>query len=270
MTTTIALPYDDLRPHVLRPKKSFFQRLNTPDHLISRMRSLKVDDSASLLRLSSDRSRVSTVSLLSTPDLDRDYFPDLTKHTELERPVSCAVLSPPTSPMEGSFFPIQQFLAPMDRKTSKEFVQGMQTYVHWKQATYESTINQAPSTSPPQTPQSSYSWTSSKSSRSEMSDEEMDDWLDKPMDADVHRFRKLSAASLESLPSSDGSEIKIHVIQEQPDEEEIAAQGNRRQLSSMWRETWCWETNSQNRTANDQGYEIVLPTSTADDDSSAK
>ena len=104
-----------------------------------------------------------------------------------------------------------------------------------------------------------------------MSDEEMDDWLDKPMDADVHRFRKLSAASLESLPSSsDESEIKIHVIQEQPDEEEIAAQGNRRQLSSMWRETWCWETNSQNRTANNQGYEIVLPTSTADEDDSAK
>jgi hypothetical protein len=271
MATTIALPYDDLRPHVLRPKKSFLQRFNhSPDHLISRMRSLKADDSASLLRQSSDRLRAaSTVSIISTPELERDYFPDVTKHTEItaDRPMSAAVLSPPTSPTQGSFFPIHQFLAPMDRKTSKEFVQGMQTYVHWKQATYESTLSQASSGSPPQTPQSSFSWSSSRSTRSDMSDEEMDDWLDKPMDADVHRFRKLSASSLESLACPEEPEKKIHVIQEQPDEEESAARSDRQQLSSMWRETWCWETDSQGRTTNDQRCEIILPTSTADDDS---
>jgi hypothetical protein len=266
MATTIALPYDDLRPHVLRPKKSFLQRLNnTPDQLKSRMRSLKADDSTSLLRQSYDRSRaVSSVSIMSSIEPERDYFPDVTKHTEInmDRPASCAVLSPPTSPTEGSFFPIQQFLSPMDRKTSKQFVQGMQTYVHWKQATYESTLSQGPLNSPPQTPQSSFSWSSSRSSKSEMSDEEMDDWLDNPMDADVHRFRKLSASSLESLAISEQPEKKIHVIEEQPDEEDGEAQLDRRNLSSMWRETWCWE--------KDQSYKIVLPTSTATDDEEAK
>lgn len=91
-----------------------------------------------------------------------------------------------------------------------------------------------------------------------MSDEEMDDWLDNPVDADVHRFRKLSASSLESLAISEQFEKKIHVIEEQPDEEEGATRAANRQLSSMWRETWCWETDSQSRTT------IVLPTSSAD------
>lgn len=275
MATTIALPYDDLRPHVLRPKKSFLQRLNnTPDQLISRIRSLKADDSSSLLRQSYhyDRSRavstVSTVSVMSSVDPERDYFPDAAKHVDVnaERPASCAVLSPPTSPTETSFFPIQQFLSPMDRKTSREFVQGMQTYVHWKQATYQSTLGQGPMSSPPQTPQSSFSWSSSRSTRSDMSDEDMDDWLDNPMDADVHRFRKLSASSLESLAYSEEPEKKIHVIKEQPDEEESAARTDRRELSAMWRETWCWETDGPGHGKNDQqAYEIVLPTATSDD-----
>ncbi|USP81534.1 hypothetical protein yc1106_08808 [Curvularia clavata] len=269
MATTIALPYDDLRPHVLRPKKSFLQRLNnTPDQLKSRMRSLKADDSTSLLRQSYDRSRaVSSLSIMSSAEPERDYFPDVTKHTDvnMDRPASCAVLSPPTSPTEGSFFPIQQFLSPMDRKTSKQFVQGMQTYVHWKQATYESTLSHGPLSSPPSTPQSSFSWSSSRSSRSEMSDEEMDDWLDNPMDADVHRFRKLSASSLESLALSEQPEKKIHVIEEQPDEEEGATRLDNHKLSSMWRETWCWETDSQSRCTT-----IVLPTSSANDAEEAK
>ncbi|EOA91703.1 uncharacterized protein SETTUDRAFT_162322 [Exserohilum turcica Et28A] len=99
-----------------------------------------------------------------------------------------------------------------------------------------------------------------------MSDEEMDDWLDKPMDADVHRFRKLSAASLESLAYPEEPEKKIHVIREHPDEDESETRADR-QLSAVWRETWCWETQAQRLSAKDQAYEINLPTSTPDDDS---
>ncbi|KAI4658209.1 uncharacterized protein J4E79_007191 [Alternaria viburni] len=260
MSTTIGVPYDDLRPHVLRQKKSFFQRLNeTHDQLLSHMRSLKEDPVLSV-KQSAERTRASsTTSLTSVPESDRESSQDTTRCTEfdLETPISSGFLSPPISPVEGSFFPIQQFLMPMDRKPSKEFIQGMQGYVHWKQATYESTLS--PPISPPQTPQSSYSWSSSRSTRSEMSDEEMDDWLDRPMDADVHRFRKISASSLEESSDSDNDdEKKIHVIQEQPeDEDDSASREERQHISAMWRETWCMRDSQADISFEDQIGEIA-------------
>ncbi|KAI4618238.1 uncharacterized protein J4E87_007906 [Alternaria ethzedia] len=259
MSTTIGVPYDDLRPHVLRQKKSFFQRLNeTHDQLLSHMRSLKEDPVLSV-KQSAERTRASsTTSLTSVPESDRESSQDTTRCTEfdLETPISSGFLSPPISPVEGSFFPIQQFLMPMDRKPSKEFIQGMQGYVHWKQATYESTLS--PPISPPQTPQSSYSWSSSRSTRSEMSDEEMDDWLDRPMDADVHRFRKISASSLEESSDSDSDdEKKIHVIQEQPEDEDSASREERQHISAMWRETWCMRDSQADISFEDQIGEIA-------------
>ncbi|KNG49832.1 hypothetical protein DDE82_006901 [Stemphylium lycopersici] len=252
MTTTIGLPYDDLRPHVLRPKKSFFQRINAAnDQLLSHMRSLKTEESTSL-----GRSRAaSVVSLTSPPESEREYFQDATKQTEIdyESPMSSGFLSPPISPAEGSFFPIQQFLTPQDRKSSRELLQGMQSYVHWKQATYESNLNQGRPVSPPQTPQSMCSLSSSRSSRSDMSDEEIDDWLEKPMDAEVHRFRALSASSLERPLSAEEAEPKIHVIAEHPDEDD----SEYKVPSAMWRETWCWEPETDEYDTEDSTNGIV-------------
>jgi hypothetical protein len=255
--TTIGVPYDDLRHHVVRPKKSFFQRLNdTHDQLLSHMRSLKEDPALSV-KQSAERTRASsTTSLMSVAESDRETLQDATRSTEvdLETPISSGLLSPLISPVEGSFFPIQEFLMPMDRKPSKEFIQGMQGYVHWKQAAYESTLSLS---SPPQTPQSSYSWSSSKSSRSEMSDEEMDDWLDRPMDADVHRFRKISASSLEESSDAEEEEKKIHVIEEQPEDEDSATREERQHISAMWRETWCMRHSREESIDEGQSNEVA-------------
>jgi hypothetical protein len=256
MTTTIGMSYEDLRPHLVRPKKSFFQRLNdTHDQLVSHMRSLKEDPVLSV-KQSAERTRASsTTSLTSTPESDRETSQDAIRCTEAdyEDRISSGFLSPPLSPVEGSFFPIQQFLLPRDRKPSKEFIQGMQGYVHWKQATYESTLNLP--ISPPQTPQSSFSWSSSRSTKSEMSDEQMDDWLDRPMDAEVHRYRKVSASWLEGSTDSGEDEKKIHVIQEHPDEDDSAAREERQHISAMWRETWCMQDSREGSLVGEQDSE---------------
>jgi hypothetical protein len=273
MTTTIGMSYDDLRPHVVRPKKSLFQRLNdTHDQLISHMRSLKEDPvlsvkqstertralSTTSLKISAERTRAaSTTSLTSTPESDRENLQDAARTTEIDHDdrISSGFLSPPVSPVEGSFFPIQQFLLPRDRKPSKEFIQGMQGYVHWKQATYESTLSLP--LSPPQTPQSSFSWSSSRSTKSEMSDEQMDDWLDRPMDAEVHRYRKVSASWLEGSTGSEEDEKKIHVIEEHPDEEDSVAREERQHIATMWRETWCMQGSREGSFIEEQHSEVA-------------
>ena len=120
MTTTIGMSYEDLRPQAVRPKKSFFQRLNdTHDQLISHMRSLKEDPVLSVKQ--GERTRASsTTSLTSTPESDRENSQDAARTTEIDNEdrISSGFLSPPLSPVVGSFFPIQQFLLPRDRKPS--------------------------------------------------------------------------------------------------------------------------------------------------------
>jgi len=254
MTTTIGLPYDDLRPHVVRPKRSFLQRLNeTHEQLISHMRSLKVEETTLSTKHhgpSTERMRtLSTVSLTSTSGSERDYFQ--TTDSESESPLSSGFLSPPLSPADGSSFPIHQFLSPKDRKSSHEYIKGMQSYVNRKQANYESMVHRSLPISPPQTPPLD-SASSLKSAKSEMSDERIDDWLDRPMDAELHRFQKLSAPPSE-YSDSEEDENKIHVIVEQPDEEDNAAQEERVANSARWRETWCMQK------APEAGSSISLP-----------
>ncbi|KAG9193781.1 hypothetical protein G6011_03816 [Alternaria panax] len=257
MTTTIGMSYEDLRPQLVRPKKSFFQRLNdTHDQLISHMRSFKEDPVLPVKQ--AERTRASsTTSLTSTPESDRDISQDATRTTEIDYDdrIPSGFLSPPISPVEASFFPVQQFLQPTDRKPSKEFIQGMQGYVHWKQATYESSLSLP--ISPPGTPQTSCSWSSSRSTKSEMSDEQMDDWLDRPMDAEVHRYRKVSASWLEGSIESAENEKKIHVIEEHPDEDDSAAREERQHISAMWRETWCMQDSREGSFVEDQQSEVA-------------
>ncbi|EDU44899.1 hypothetical protein L13192_02802 [Pyrenophora tritici-repentis] len=243
MTTTIGLPYDDLRPHVVRPKRSFLQRLNeTHEQLISHMRSLKVEEPTLSTKHhgpSMERMRtMSTVSLTSTSGSEREYFQST--DSESESPMSSGFLSPPLSPADGSSFPIHQYLSPKDRKSSHEYIKGMQSYVNRKQATYESMVQRSLPISPPQTPPLD-SASSLKSAKSEMSDEQIDDWLDRPMDAELHRFQKLSASGSEYSTDSEDDENKIHVIVEQPDEEDNAAHEERLANSARWRETWCMQ-----------------------------
>ncbi|RMZ67657.1 hypothetical protein GMOD_00001616 [Pyrenophora seminiperda CCB06] len=246
MTTTIGLPYDDLRPHVVRPKRSFLQRLNeTHDQLLSHMRSLKVDESPLTTKHhgpSTERMRtLSTSSLTSTSGSEREYSQSTDSDTD--SPLAGGFFSPPLSPADGSSFPVHQFLSPKDRKSSQEYIKGMQSYVNRKQATYESMVQRVllPMT-PPSTPPLDSSSGSLKSAKSEMSDEQIDDWLDRPMDAELHRFQKLSSASgSECSTDSEEEENKIHVIVEQPDEEDNALMEERVANSARWRETWCMQ-----------------------------
>jgi hypothetical protein len=223
--TTIGVPYEDLRPRVLRSKKSFFQRVSdTHEQLISHMRSLKVEEPTSAPKPSLERTRAASTS--SASDSERESSEDLIRYSYAEIDYdspSTGPMSPPLSPQESSF-PIQHFLLPSERKSSRESVRGMQSYVQWKQATYESSLGQRLPLSPPQTPQSSHSWNSSKSARSEMSEEQMDDWLDRPMNAELHRYRKNSASWLDDSTDSEEDDKKIHVIEEHPEEEDSAAE----------------------------------------------
>ncbi|KAF1831974.1 hypothetical protein BDW02DRAFT_504081 [Decorospora gaudefroyi] len=235
--TTIGFPFDNLRPQVARPKKSFLQRLNdTHDQLISHMRLLKVDELPVAVKPSAERSRAwSTTSLT---DSERSYTQDVTKTIEIESesPPSTGTISPPLSPHDGSF-PLHQFLAPRDRKTSREFVHGLQTYVQWKQDAYEASLGRESPISPPRTPQSSRSCASSRTARTDLSDEQMDDWLERPVDADLHRYQKRAAASwLDDGTDSDSEEKKIHVIEEQPDKEDDATMDIWQRASILYRQ----------------------------------
>lgn len=72
-----------------------------------------------------------------------------------------------------------------------------------------------------------------------MSDEQMDEWLERPVDAEVHRYRKLSEVSSSWLDGlTDEEDLKIHVIKEQPDEEDYAALWQRPRASSIYPEDW--------------------------------
>jgi len=206
------------------------------------MRSLKVEEptlSTKHQGPSTERVRTfSTVSLTSTTGSEREYFQG--SDSETESPLSSGFLSPPLSPADGSSFPIHQFLSPKDRKSSQEYIKGMQSYVNRKQATYESLVQRSLPISPPQTPPLG-SASSTKSAKSEMSEEQIDDWLDRPMDAELHRFQKRSASGSEYSTDSEEDENKIHVIVEQPDEEDNAAHEERLFNSARWRETWCMQ-----------------------------
>jgi hypothetical protein len=270
--TTIGVPYEDLRPRVLRSKKSFFQRVSdTHDQLLSHMRSLKVEEPLAPTRQSIERTR--TTSTTSSSDSERESTEDQTRYSyteiDYDSPASTGLLSPPLSPRETSFpiqqFPIQQYLNPGDRKPSREFVRGMQNYVQWKQSTYESSLAQRNPLSPPQTPQSSHSGASSKSARSEMSEEQMDDWLDRPMDADMHRFRKHSASWLDDSTDFEEEDKRIHVIEEHPGEEDSATEEDSFvydswKQASAHRQTWnTWYSTLEAQGHTDALDEYIAP-----------
>jgi hypothetical protein len=98
-----------------------------------------------------------------------------------------------------------------------------------------------------------------------MSDEQIDDWLERPIDADVHRYRKLSEVSTSWLDdfSDDEDDYKIHVIKEQPDEEDHAALCQSRRASSVYPEDWM-----RSKEAHDEDSapeDDVTPTGNASD-----
>jgi hypothetical protein len=81
-----------------------------------------------------------------------------------------------------------------------------------------------------------------------MSEEQMDDWLDRPMDAEMHRFRKHSASWLDDSTDSEEDDKKIHVIVEHPEEEDSATEEDSFvydswKQASTHRQTWnTWYT----------------------------
>ncbi|KAF1940326.1 hypothetical protein EJ02DRAFT_456148 [Clathrospora elynae] len=224
---TIGFPFEQLRPQTPKPKKSFLQRLNEAhDTLISNVRSMKVDDVPVQLKQPTERTRTPlrtdnqlsvASSITSWSGSERDGTQFAAKYSEInyDGPLSTGVMSPPLSPREGNFTTsFQQFMTPRDRKGSREFMQGMQNFMQSRQAAYQSSSELRPSLiSPPQTPRSSHSTSSWRSSPSEMSDEDMDNWLERPMDAELHRFRKKSEASASWIDDATDAEEDIWTLQ---------------------------------------------------------
>jgi hypothetical protein len=103
-----------------------------------------------------------------------------------------------------------------------------------------------------------------------MSEEQMDDWLDRPMDAEWHRFRKHSASWLDDSTDSEEGEKKIHVIEEHPEEDSVAEEDSFAYDSwkpaSTYRQTWnTWYSTLETHGNNDNSDEDIAPDQVLED-----
>lgn len=152
-------------------------RLNRNEEQVHRRPRLRALSSPSTLTVSSATPSYSS----ATTDKDSDFQDQST--------------SSPNGSTEDFSVPYQYARMPKDRESRQKIVYGMQNFIIWKQASCESDLARSFHNSPPQTPQSSHSWSSLSSASTEISDEQLEQWLERPVDADLHRSRKASAAS---------------------------------------------------------------------------
>lgn len=193
--TTIGYRFEEDRI-ITPPKRSLLQKLNEKQGaLVAHIRLNRNEEQAYRRQRYIEQSRLRTLSSSSTltvasvtpsngsaiTDRDSDNQDDSDSS-----PVDCA---------EDFSVPYQYTRMPKDRESRRKIVDGMQNFMIWKQASYDSDLARPFHISPPQTPESSHSWSSLSSPTTEISDEQLEDWLERPMDADLHRSRKTSAAS---------------------------------------------------------------------------
>ncbi|KAI8935430.1 hypothetical protein NX059_008008 [Plenodomus lindquistii] len=195
--TTIGFRFEEDRI-VAPPKRSFFQKLNEKQGaLVAHIRLSRNEEQAyrrqKHVQLSRQRalSSSSTLTVASATPSDGSVGTDRDSDSQDEADAD----SPSTDSSEDFSVPYQYARMPKDRESRQKVVDGMQNFMAWKQASYHSDLAKPFHISPPQTPQSSHSWTSLSSTPAEMSDEQLEEWLERPMDADLHRSRKASVAS---------------------------------------------------------------------------
>lgn len=212
--TTIGFRFEDTCQSGTQPKRSLLQRMNeSHGSFISSMRLNKGEKHAnrrqkyieeSRSRALSASSSLTQVSISpsdgSSASVERDQ-PELGSRNSSFQDDSVQSPSEIVSGCESDFsVPFQYATMPKDREQRRNIVNGMQNFMVWKQASYDSSLERPFHISPPQTPQSSHSWSSMCSAPSEMSDEQLDQWLEQPEDAEEHRFRKASEAGATAIP----------------------------------------------------------------------
>lgn len=213
---TIGIRFEDLCPSGTQPKRSLLQKLNeSHGSFISSMRLSKsekhtnrrqkyIEESRSrALSTSSSLTQVSvTPSDASASSVEKDNTKNGSRNSSVNDNLS---LSPgDCNCRNNSDFsvPFQYANMPKDREQRRNIVNGMQSFMIWKQASYDSSLERPFHISPPQTSQSSHSWSSLCSAPSEMSDEQVEQWLERPVTADEHRSRKASGGSAASVAVS--------------------------------------------------------------------
>lgn len=150
---------------------------------------------------------------------------------ELENSDSDDDFEPPPTNIESLQYgemgtPFHYFTPPKERDGRRTIVQGMQSFVLWNQSSKNSAVARPSYMSPPCTPRSSHSRASSRVAQSEMSDEQIEKWLERPLDAEDHRRRKFSGCSAHSKQESsdkNNSGVMISVIEEDMDETDDSA-----------------------------------------------
>ncbi|KAH9864270.1 hypothetical protein J1614_010204 [Plenodomus biglobosus] len=194
--TTIGFRFEEDRI-IAPPKRTFLQKLNERQGaLVAHIRLNRNEEQAYRRQKQAEQSRQRALSSSSTLTVDSatpsngsaatDRDPDSQDESDC---------SSPTDNTEDFSVPYQYAKLPKDRESRRKIVGGMQNFITWKQASYDSDLARPFHISPPQTPQSSHSWSSLGSAPTEMSDEQLEEWLERPMDAELHRSRKASAAS---------------------------------------------------------------------------
>ncbi|KAL6712271.1 hypothetical protein ACN47E_000148 [Coniothyrium glycines] len=195
--STIGFRFEDLAS--VAPKKSFFQRMNeSHGTFISQMRSRKNNNVEERRLAHVERSRKRSSSSQSNTSVLSSTFPSTTELSrDLDHLEEHEILPRDSVSRQGSDCGASNELASpsKDRDHVRNVTQGMQGLRHWKQASYNTPVVRPFHISPPETPTSSHSWSSSISLASDMSDEQMEQWLEHPVDAETHRCRKSSAAS---------------------------------------------------------------------------
>jgi hypothetical protein len=213
--------FGDEQPAVTKTKKSFLQKL-TERHgaLKLHMRSVRGDD------LDQDEQRQPSRTS-SSSSAQKDFFKmapvvwttksDRTKNdfamryddiADDSQPSPIIVQSPSSTPVEFTSGTCDQWnLAQTDRQFIREFISSEITTMPRLHSSH-STTSISSSCGSPRTSSSRSSpiFVRSRSLPSEMSDEQMDAWLEEPEDAEVHRHRKDSANSMLSNPSPTMSE----------------------------------------------------------------
>ncbi|KAF2025901.1 hypothetical protein EK21DRAFT_116353 [Setomelanomma holmii] len=199
--------YDE-RPAMPKVKKSFLQKLTERNgalklHMRSSRGGDRHDEPRTASRTSSSSSASKDFFKMSRSDRTQNDF--ALRYDDLE---GAGVVSPPTSEPHA---PVRQAsneaisLAQPDRKVSQDARMKDLPSLPRLLSSHSATSANSPCTSPlappPFSPWISHTVRRARSIPNEMSDEEMDEWLEKPEDAEVHRERKLSEASAKSNAS---------------------------------------------------------------------
>ncbi|OAL53855.1 hypothetical protein IQ07DRAFT_677273 [Pyrenochaeta sp. DS3sAY3a] len=199
-----------------KPRKSFLEKLNKRHRSLSlHMRSKRGEKKSSKNEDQKTHSRTSsssqkevsvTSSVTSASRSDTNYSYSLSSQYEEQEGTSLKdAKQSPVLPQDGGFaVPFQHAAAQNERPGNQDFAQSIQDLMLRKKTSCNSGIGNMARLSPVH---------SRVSSQGTMSEEQMEDWLEKPEDAEVHRHRKLSAD--QATPSL---EEKEEVAERQLDE----------------------------------------------------